>query len=132
MINRPFGAGGGRDLPVPGDYDGDGKADLAVFRPDSDLVPGAAQWLIPLGGGGAINRPFGAGGGRDLPAPGDYDGDGKADLAVFRPESDLVPRCGAVAGLAQRGRGDQPALRRGGAGTCRPRGTTTATARRTW
>ncbi|WP_161602501.1 PQQ-dependent sugar dehydrogenase [Tautonia marina] len=89
VINQPFGAAG-MDLPAPGDYDGDGRADLAVFRPESDLVPGAAHWLVALSGGGVINQPFGAAG-MDLPAPGDYDGDGRADLAVFRPESDLVP-----------------------------------------
>ena len=34
----PFGQLG--DIPVPGDYDGDGKADAAVFRPST------ANWFI--------------------------------------------------------------------------------------
>ncbi|MEW4568267.1 PQQ-dependent sugar dehydrogenase [Tautonia sp. JC769] len=86
-ITRRFGAPG--DLAIPGDYDGDGTTDLAVFRPESDLLPGAAHWFAVLSGGGVIARPFGAAG--DLAVPGDYDGDGTTDLAVFRPESDLLP-----------------------------------------
>ena len=31
MSNRAWGVAG--DVPVPGDYDGDGKADYVVFRP---------------------------------------------------------------------------------------------------
>ena len=84
--------GSGLDVPAPADYTGDGVTDIAVFRPVSDLMPGAAQWFIlPSEGGPAFDVYFGAAGGMDLPAPADYDGDGKADIAVFRPESDLVP-----------------------------------------
>ncbi len=84
--------GAGLDLPAPADYTGDGITDIAVFRPESDLVPGAAQWFIlPSEGGPAFDVLFGAANGFDVPAPADFDGDGRADIAVFRPDSDLIP-----------------------------------------
>ena len=96
----PFGGPGVLDRPAPADYDGDGTTDIATFRANSDLVPGAAQWFIlpsgPNPGGfptrdGAFAVVFGAAGGTDLPAPADYDGDGRADIATFRPVSDVHP-----------------------------------------
>ena len=84
--------GSGLDVPAVGDFDGDGRADIAVFRPVSDLLPGAAEWFIlPSNSGQAFRVSFGAAGGLDLPAVADYDGDGRADIAAFRPSSDLVP-----------------------------------------
>lgn len=62
-----------------GDFDGDGKADLAVFQGSN------SQWLAQLSAGGALNRRFGSPRWGTLPIPADYDGDGKLDLAVFRP-----------------------------------------------
>ncbi|QDV39602.1 Ig-like domain-containing protein [Tautonia plasticadhaerens] len=84
--------GSGLDVPAVGDFDGDGRDDIAVFRPVSDLLPGAAEWFIlPSNSGQAFRVAFGAAGGLDLPAVADYDGDGRADIAAFRPSSDLVP-----------------------------------------
>lgn len=60
------------------DFDGDAKADLAVFR------PAGGNWFInnSLSGNLSAVR-FGAP--NDLIAPADYDGDGKTDICVFRP-----------------------------------------------
>lgn len=59
------------------DFDGDGKTDVSVFRPDG------GNWFIQQSSDGALRgQAFGASG--DQPVPGDYDGDGLTDIAVFR------------------------------------------------
>ncbi|HJZ77433.1 MAG TPA: VCBS repeat-containing protein [Vicinamibacterales bacterium] len=68
------------DIPVPADYDGDGKTDFAVWRPSS-----GTWFVINSGNGVATSQQWGTSG--DVPVPGQWDGDGRADLAVWRPSS---------------------------------------------
>ena len=71
------------DLPVPADYDGDGKENVVVFR--------AGAWLFFNFTTGAFDAaksiwtgaPPHWTGGTSLPAPLDYDGDGKMDFTVY-------------------------------------------------
>ena len=65
------------DTPVAGDYDGDGRTDVAVYTPSTGI------WSIQRTSLGLSTYQWGLAG--DVPVPGDYDGDGKTDLAVFRP-----------------------------------------------
>jgi len=57
------------------DFDGDGKSDLAVYRPST------GEWWVRSQGPVQWGRPG------DVPAPGDYDGNGSTDVAVYRPST---------------------------------------------
>lgn len=77
------------DVIVPGDYDGDGKTDIAVVRGSA----GAYNWYIRPSSTGVINggptAVFGASA-TDFYTHGDYDGDGKTDVAIYRPGAPSV------------------------------------------
>jgi uncharacterized delta-60 repeat protein len=80
----PFGAAG--DLIAPADYDGDGRADAALFRPTGTGDPNKAYFYIQQSRANSLRaEQFGRQG--DVPVSGDWDGDGRADIAVFRPEN---------------------------------------------
>ncbi len=58
------------------DFDGDGKSDISVFRPNG------GNWYLLQSQAGFAGVQFGVS--TDKIVPADYDGDGKTDIAVYR------------------------------------------------
>ena len=81
-----FHFGEPNDLPVVGDWDGDGTDVIGVFRGDN-------IWLLDANGngrwdgtaGGDLRYEFGASG--DIPVVGDWDGDGRDEIGVYRDDT---------------------------------------------
>ncbi len=72
----------GGDIATPEDFDGDGKTDIAVWRPGAALT--AAFYILNSATNTVTISQFGQTG-DDPSVVDDYDGDGKADVAVYRP-----------------------------------------------
>jgi hypothetical protein len=73
-----FSFGGPGDIPVVGDWNGDGITTIGVFR--------AGNWYLrDSNSSGANNIPgFTYGSATDIPLVGDWNGDGKSTIGVFR------------------------------------------------
>jgi uncharacterized repeat protein (TIGR03803 family) len=75
---------GTANVTVPGDVDGDGKADPIIYRPSGGLgqfISENSSTNYGLGSPG----PFGFGvSASDIPVVGDFDGDNRVDASVFR------------------------------------------------
>jgi len=80
LFSTPWGTTG--DKLAPADFNGDGRMDIAVFRPSDSTY----DWYIrDSATGSTIYKDFGSVG--DIPMPADYDADGSADATVFRPSN---------------------------------------------
>ncbi len=80
IINgRSFGSGS-LDVPIAADFDGDGKTDLAVYRPST------GQWFVEESSTNYTGRLLATfGGPNDIPVLANYNGTGKDVVAVYRP-----------------------------------------------
>jgi hypothetical protein len=74
--SQPF-FGVSTDIPFAGDFDGDGRSEIALYRPSSSNM--FIDYVIPN-----IRDTYTIGQSGDLPVVGDYDGDGLSDRAVWQ------------------------------------------------
>ncbi len=86
------------DVPMPADFDGDKKSDYAIWRPQS------GYWAVinskssfNKSSSDVIWKQWGVPG--DFPMSGDYSGDGKADLVVWRPSDGSWYVCDSESGF---------------------------------
>jgi len=77
-----YDAGDSNTLPnrTPFDYDGDGRSDVSVFRPSTNV------WYHLFSFNSSVGiKQFGTSG--DIPVPADYDGDGRTEIGIYRPSA---------------------------------------------
>lgn len=70
------------DFPTPGDFDGDGRDDLAYYRDGTPGSPQSSFWIFKTSDSTVQYYAWGLD--NDIPVARDYDGDGITDVATFR------------------------------------------------
>ncbi len=108
-VATSFGAGDGPSSVTTGDFNADGRLDLATANEFSDNI----SILLGRAGGFAAATNFGAGGGPQSVTTGDFNADGKLDLATANIFSNNVSillgdGLGGFAAATNFGAGDAP------------------------
>jgi hypothetical protein len=86
ICQGPFGATG--DRPVAGDWSGNGTTKIGVYRPSNN------RWIIDYNGNGTqdavpTDKVWAFGLATDQQVVGDWGGDGKAKIGIFRPSNGM-------------------------------------------
>lgn len=81
--DRQYQFGNSHDIPLTGDWNGDRKTEIGVFRPSTH------RFLLDYNGNGTwdgiiVDREYNFGTGTDDPIIGDWNGDGMTDIGIFR------------------------------------------------
>ncbi|MHB8120317.1 MAG: C1 family peptidase [Methanothrix sp.] len=77
--DKVFNFGLNGDTPVAGDWTGDGKDGIGVFR--------TGTWYLSYNKDGVVDETIGFGLNGDQPVVGDWNGEGKDSIGVFRPST---------------------------------------------
>jgi hypothetical protein len=88
LTDRLFNFGIPGDKPVSGDWNGDGMAEIGIFRPSTHSFyldyNGNGVW-----NGAVIDRSNNFGITGDIPITGDWNADGKTNIGIFRPSANM-------------------------------------------
>ena len=81
VVDKTFHFGTTGDIPVTGDWNGDGSTEAGVFRPSN------GNWYLDYNKTGVVDKTFHFGTTGDIPVTGDWNGDGTTGAGVFRPSN---------------------------------------------